>query len=165
MEVSRTGAHHPKTFAGASGADDLGEVSWAMTEDILPDGPAERRRRNRLYALRAMDRLGLLGEENLIPTLASRPNLRWLADEEGARMEVLAELGRIRAANEFEAAVGWLLENRPRTEQAKAEIRRFRTDSPTRVLGQAVNPGGPRDGWRGRRSDTADTPTPSTQRP
>jgi hypothetical protein len=42
-----------------------------------------------------MERLGLLGEENLIPTLTRRPELRWLANEEGARWDVLAELGRI----------------------------------------------------------------------
>lgn len=52
-----------------------------MPKDGSPEGPAERRRRSRLYALRAMDRLGLLGEGNLIPTLARRPQLKWLADE------------------------------------------------------------------------------------
>jgi hypothetical protein len=42
-----------------------------------------------------MERLGLLEEENLISALAGRPDLRWLADERGARWAVLAELGRI----------------------------------------------------------------------
>ena len=54
-----------------------------MAEVILPDRPAERRKRRRLCVLRAMERLGLLGEENLIPTLARRPELRWLAHEGG----------------------------------------------------------------------------------
>lgn len=101
-------------------------VTGIMATDILPDEPAERRRRNRLYALRAMDRLGLLGEEDLIATLAGRPQLRWLADERGARWTILTELGRIREPGAFEAAVGWVLETRPRTEEAKTEIRRLR---------------------------------------
>lgn len=97
-----------------------------MDKDIIPDRPADRRRRSRLCALRAMDRLGLLGEENLIPTLARRPQLRWLADEKGARWAVLTELGRIGEPGAFEEAVEWLLENRPRSEEAKTYIRRFR---------------------------------------
>jgi hypothetical protein len=56
-----------------------------MAKSILPEDPKERRRRCRLRALRATDRLGLLGEGSLIPTLARRPQLRWLAEEEGAR--------------------------------------------------------------------------------
>jgi hypothetical protein len=91
-----------------------------MAKDILPEEPAEHRRRSRLYALRAMDRLGLLGEENLIPTLARRPALRWLADEWGARWGVLTELGRIGEPGAFEEAVRWALENRPCPEEAKA---------------------------------------------
>ena len=89
--------------------------------------PAERCRRSRLCALRAMDRLGLLGEENLIPTLARRPDLRWLADEGGARWAVLTELGRIGAPAAFEEAVEWALENRPRPEEAKAYICHLRS--------------------------------------
>ena len=91
-----------------------------MAKEILPEEPAERRRRSRLYVLRAMDRLGLLGEENLIPTLARRPALRWLADEWGARWGVLTELGRIGEPGAFEEAVRWALENRPCPEEAKA---------------------------------------------
>ena len=98
-----------------------------MAKDILPEEPAERRRRSRLYALRAMDRLGLLGEENLIPTLSKRPALRWLADEWGARWGVLTELGRIGEPEAFEEAVRWVLKNRPHTEEAKAYICRFRS--------------------------------------
>jgi hypothetical protein len=77
-------------------------------------------------ALRAMERLGLLGEENLIPTLVRRPQLRWLADEEGARWAVLTELGRIGELGAFEEAVEWALENRPTPEEANACICRFR---------------------------------------
>jgi nucleotide-binding universal stress UspA family protein len=97
-----------------------------MVKDILPDQPEERRKRSRLCALRAMDRLGLLGEENLIPTLARRPDLRWLADEGGARWAVLTELGRIGESGAFEEAVEWALENQPSLEEATAYIRRFR---------------------------------------
>ena len=98
-----------------------------MSNGILPEGPDERRRRRRLCALRALDRLGLLGEENLIPTLARRPALRWLADEGGARWDVLIELGRIGEPGAFEEAVRWALENRPCTEEAKAYVWRLRS--------------------------------------
>ena len=97
-----------------------------MVTDILPSGPSERRRRDRLYALRALDRLGLLGEENLVTTLTNTPALRWLADEAGARWGILRELGRIREPRAFEAAVRWVIEARPHTERAEIEIRRFR---------------------------------------
>jgi hypothetical protein len=97
-----------------------------MAKDILPDRPADRRRRSRLCALRAMDRLGMLGEENLIPTLARRPQLRWLADEDGARWALLAELGRIGEPDTFEEAVEWVLKNQPSPEEAKVYVRRIR---------------------------------------
>ncbi len=97
-----------------------------MGRSILPDDPEKRRRRGRLCALRAMDKLGLLGEENLIPTLARRPQLRWLADERGARWGVLKELGRIGEPGAFEEAVEWVLENRPRLEETRAYVRRLR---------------------------------------
>ena len=97
-----------------------------MGRSILPDDPGERRRRGRLRALRAVDRLGLLGEGALLATLAARPRLRWLADEEGARWAVLAELGRIGDPVAFEEAVEWALENRPRPEEAGAYVRRLR---------------------------------------
>jgi hypothetical protein len=90
-----------------------------MAEAILPDRPAERRNRRRLCALRALDRLGLLGEENMIPTLERRPELRWLADEERARWAVLAKLGRIGEPEAFEEAVEWVLEYRSSSEEAK----------------------------------------------
>jgi hypothetical protein len=98
-----------------------------MDKDILPEEPTERRRRRKLYAIRAMDRLELLDEENLIATLAGRPALRWLADEEGARWGVLTELGRIGELEPFEEAVEWVLKVRPHTEEAKAYICRFRS--------------------------------------
>jgi hypothetical protein len=97
-----------------------------MAEDILPDRPAERRMRGRLCAMRAMERLGLWGEENLIPTLDATPELRWLADEEGARWSVLRELGRISERETFDKAVEWALQNRPSPEQAEAYVWRSR---------------------------------------
>jgi hypothetical protein len=121
MEASPRDKCRSEAFDGGS----LATVAGVMAEDILPNDPTECRRRNRLYVLRAMDRLGLL-DESLIPTLVSRPDLRWLADEEGARLGILIELGRIRDPRSFEAAVGWVLENRPYTDEARAEIRRFR---------------------------------------
>jgi hypothetical protein len=42
-----------------------------MSKDILPDGPAERRRKSRLCALRAMDRLGLLGLSAILIAIES----------------------------------------------------------------------------------------------
>ncbi len=100
-----------------------------MAKDILPEGPAEQRRRSRLCALRAVDRLGLLGEGNLLATLAARPRLRWLADEEGARWAVLAQLGRIGDPGAFKEAVEWALENRPLPEEAAAHVSRLRAPS------------------------------------
>ena len=104
-------------------------VMGLMAEDILPDRPAERRMRGRLCAMRAMERLGLWGEENLIPTLAARPELRWLADEEGARWSVLRELGRIGERGTFDEAIEWALQNRPSPEQAEAHIWRSRASA------------------------------------
>ena len=119
-------ARRPEASDGGS-SEAVWGVRGVMAKDILPEEPDERRRRRRLYALRAMDRLGLLGEENLIPTLSKRPALRWLADEWGARWGVLTELGRIGEPEAFEQAVRWVLENRPHTEEAKAYICRFRS--------------------------------------
>jgi hypothetical protein len=74
-----------------------------------------------MRALRAMERLGLL-EENLISTLARRPNLRWLADEQGARWAVLAELGRIGKRGAFDEAAQWALEAHPQPYEARAYV-------------------------------------------
>ncbi len=98
-----------------------------MAKDILPEDPTEQRRRSRLRALRAVDRLGMLGEGNLLAALADRPRLRWLADEKGARRAVLAELGRIGDPRTFEQAVEWALQNRPRPEETRAYVRRLRS--------------------------------------
>jgi hypothetical protein len=92
-----------------------------MAETIVPDGPEQRRTRRRMRALRAMERLGLL-EENLISTLAERPELRWLADERGARWAVLAELGRIGEREAFDKAVEWALEAHPQPYEARAYV-------------------------------------------
>ena len=128
MEVALRGARRPQAEAPERGTlDAVWGVAGIMSKDILPGAPAERRRRSRLCALRAMDRLGLLGEENLIPTLIRRPQLRWLADEGGARWAVLAELGRIGDRDAFDEAVEWMLENRPRLEEARAYLCRFRS--------------------------------------
>jgi hypothetical protein len=99
-----------------------------MADGALASGPKSRRRtQSRLYALRAMERLGLVGDGELKRALVERPALRWLVDEKGARWGILAELGRIRDREEFDAAVRWVLEYQPRTKEAVAEIRRFRT--------------------------------------
>lgn len=124
-EAVATYTRCPGAAEGGS-SDAVWGVAGVMAKDILPDDPGERCRRSRLYALRAMDRLGVLGEEDLIATLASRPELRWLVDEGGARWGVLIELGRIRKPGMFDAAVEWVLSARPRTEEAKARIRLFR---------------------------------------
>jgi hypothetical protein len=76
-----------------------------MGKDILPDDPEARRMRG-------------------------RPRLRWLANEEGARWAILAELGRIGDPRTFEEAVEWALENRPRPEEAAAHVRRLGSGTP-----------------------------------
>ena len=124
-EAARWQAARPEASVGEI-SNAVWGVRGGMAKDILPDGPTERRRRSRLYALRAVDRLGLLGEGNLLATLAARPRLRWLADEEGARWAVLAQLGRIGDPGAFAQAVEWALENRPRPEEAAAHVRRLR---------------------------------------
>jgi hypothetical protein len=75
MQTALRGARRPEALDGR-GSGAVWGVTGIMSKHILPDDPAERRRRSRLCALRAMDRLGLLGEEDLIPTLARRPELR-----------------------------------------------------------------------------------------
>ena len=126
MQVTRTDALPVEDPGTGGGPDEAWGVAALGAKDILPGGPGEHRRRNRLYALRAMDRLGVLGEEDLIAALAARPDLRWLVDEGGARWGVLIELGRIREPGKFQAAVEWVLSTRPRTEEARARIRLFR---------------------------------------
>ena len=125
MESVPREAHLAEAYEGAS-CDAVWEFRGIMAKDILPDRPADRRRRSRLCALRAMDRLGMLGDENLIPTLARRPDLRWLAHEEGAKWTILTELGRISDPDTFEEAVEWVLDNRPSPQEAHIYIRRRR---------------------------------------
>lgn len=122
MEAALKGARRPDASEGGRQPEAVWGVRGVMAKDILPNGPSERRKRSRLCVLRAMDRLGLLGEENLIPTLARRPELRWLANEEGARWAVLAELGRIGEPRAFEDAVAWALEACPHPEEARAYV-------------------------------------------
>ena len=104
------------------GQDAVWGVTGIMAETIVPDGPKQRRTRRRMRALRAMERLGPLGEENLLSTLAGRPDLRWLADERGARWAVLAELGRIGEREAFDEAVEWALEAHPQPHEARAHV-------------------------------------------
>jgi hypothetical protein len=104
------------------GQDVVWGVTGIMAETIVPDEPKQRRTRRRMRALRAMERLGLLEEENLISTLAGRPGLRWLADEQGARWAVLAELGRIGEREAFDDAVEWVLETHPQPYEARAYV-------------------------------------------
>ncbi len=110
-----------------------------MNKDILPGDPKERRMRGRMRALRAADRLGLLGEGDLIATLARRPALRWLADENGARWAVLAELGRIGEPGAFEKSVEWALENRPRPEEVRAYVCRLKDGAVRPASTERVN--------------------------
>ena len=126
MRATHRGVRFPEDSPDKGRTDTVWGVQGLMAEDILPDRPAERRMRGRLCAMRAMERLRLLGEENLIPTLARRPEVRWLADEAGARWDVLSQLGRIGEAGTFEEAVAWALENRPSPEQAGDHVWRLR---------------------------------------
>jgi hypothetical protein len=142
MEAALEGTRRPEASDGGGYPDAVWGVREIMAKDILPADPEERRRRRRLYALRALERLGLLGEENLIPTLARRPELRWLADEGGARWNVLAQLGRIREPEAFEETVAWALENRPFAEEVKTYICCSRSDA---IWPPSAQRG--RDGW------------------
>jgi hypothetical protein len=111
-EAATRQAARPEASVGAN-PDAVWGVRGVMARDILPEGPTERRRRSKLCALRAVDRLGLLGEGNLLAALADRPRLRWLVDEEGARWAVLAQLGRIGDPWVFEEVVEWALQTAP----------------------------------------------------
>ena len=120
----------PKHSGGPEVFDhrDVDAAARAMAEGVLASVSKGRRQmQNRLYALRALERLGMLGEGELRQALADRPALRWLVDVDGARRGILIELGRIRELERFEAAVSWVLENRLKTKEAVAWIRLFRT--------------------------------------
>ena len=124
METISRNKGRPRVFDDA----ELAAAARMIAGGVSPTGPWSRRQmQNRLYALRAMDRLGLLEDGKLGAALADRPALEWLVSEEGARWAILAELGRIRDSLAFDTAVRWVLEYRPKTKEAVAEIRRFRT--------------------------------------
>lgn len=123
--VSKKSRDHPKAFDDG----ELASAAEAMANGVLVSVPKSRRQmQNRLYALRAMERLGLLGDGELEQALADRPALRWLVNEEGARWGILAELGRIREPEKFDVAVAWVLGRQPKTREAVARLRRFRID-------------------------------------
>jgi len=123
METISRNKGRPRVFNDA----ELAAAARVIAGGVSPTGPKSRRQmQNRLYALRAMDRLGLLEDSKLGAALADRPALEWLVSEEGARWAILAELGRIRDLGAFDTAVRWVLEYRPKTKEAVAEIRRFR---------------------------------------
>jgi hypothetical protein len=123
MEVLRKSGGRPEVFDDGA----LTSATEAMADGVLSGIKSRRRTQNRLYALRALERLGLLGHHELKRALAERPALRWLVDEDGARWGILAELGRIRDLEKFDAAVAWVLEHQPKTKEAVARIRLFRT--------------------------------------
>jgi hypothetical protein len=124
MEVLPKHGDGPEVFDHV----DVDAAASAMAEGVLASVPKSRcQMQNRLYALRALERLGLLGDGELRQVLADRPALRWLVDLDGARWGILTELGRIRDLERFEAAVSWVLENRLKTKEAVAWIRLFRT--------------------------------------
>jgi hypothetical protein len=124
MVVVSEGRSRPKAFDDG----ELASAAEAMADGVLASVPKSRRQmHNRLYALRATERLGLLEEGELEQALADRPALRWLVNEDGARWSILTELGRIREPEKFDAAVRWVLEHRPKTKEAVARIRRLRT--------------------------------------
>jgi hypothetical protein len=124
MEAISKSKGRPKIFDDG----ELTSAAEAMADGVLASGPKSRRQRqNRLYALRAMERLGLLGDSELEQALTDKSALKWLVDEEGARWGILAELGRIKDLEKFDAAVTWVLEHRPKTNEAVALLRRFRT--------------------------------------
>jgi hypothetical protein len=123
MEALHKSSSRPKVFDDR----DLASATEAMADGVLSGTKSRRQMQNRLYALRALERLGFLGNHELKQALVERPALRWLVDEEGARWGILAELGRIRDLEKFDAAVAWVLEHQPRTKEAVARIRLFRT--------------------------------------
>jgi hypothetical protein len=124
MEVLHKSSGRFKVFDDES----VSAAASAMADGVLARVPKSRRQmQNRLYALRALERLGLLGDGELRQALADRPALRWLVCEDGARWGILAELGRIRDLEKFEAAVAWVLEHQPKTKEAVARIRLLRT--------------------------------------
>lgn len=143
MEVLHKSSGRPKVFDDG----DLASATEAIADGVLSGSKSSRQTQNRLYAVRSLERLDLLGDDKLKQALADRPALRWLVDEEGARWGILVELGRIRDPEKFDGAVAWVLEHRPKTKEAVARIRRFRTGksrSPNSCLATADVLGTPR---------------------
>lgn len=120
METVSKSRDHRKVL----NSEELATAASAMASGVSATG---RRVQNRLYALRAMERLGLLDDSQLRQVLVDRPALRWLVDEEGARWGILTELGRIKNPEKFHVMVGWVLKCRPKTKEAVRRIRHFRT--------------------------------------
>jgi hypothetical protein len=123
MEVLPKGSAPPEVLDD----EDVATAASAMADGVLASVPKSRRMQNRLYAIRALERLGLIGDGELKQALADRPDLRWLVDADGARWGILAELGRIRELEKFDAAVAWVLQHQPKTKEAVKRIRLFRT--------------------------------------
>jgi hypothetical protein len=121
MEVLHKSSGPPKVFDDG----DLNSATEAVAGGLL-SGSSSRQTQNRLYAVRTLERLGLLGDDKLKQALADKPALRWLVDEEGARWGILIELGRIRDPEKFDGAGEWVLEHRPKSKEAVARIRRLR---------------------------------------
>lgn len=122
MEALHKSSDRPKVFDDG----DLTSATEAIADGVFSGSKSSRRTQNRLYAVRALERLGLLDDDKLKQALADRPALRWLVNEEGARWGILVELGRIRDPENFDGAVTWVLEHRPKSKDAVARIRRFR---------------------------------------
>jgi hypothetical protein len=128
MEVLHKSSDRLKVFDD----EDLVSATEAMADGVLASGPKSRRQmQNRLYALRALERLSLLGDGKLKQALTDRPALRWLVNEKGARWRILVELGRIRDLETFDVAVAWVLEHRLKTKEAVAWIRQVRIGNST----------------------------------
>jgi hypothetical protein len=153
---------------------ELASAGEVMADGPLASGPKSRRRtQSRLHALRAMERLGLVGDGELKRALVERPALRWLVDEKGARWGISRRAWthqrprEVRRRGEVGARVPTLDEGgrggdpavQNRQEQAAGHRRTGRRDHPRgkRVWSQASrdqarpSAGGAMLGDRGRR--------------
>ncbi len=80
METISRNKGRPRVFDD----EELAAATRLIASGVSPAGPKSRRQmHNRLYVLKAMDRLGLLEDGKLRAALANRPALKWLASEEG----------------------------------------------------------------------------------
>ncbi len=126
VRVAPKEVHGSEASDGGGNPDEVWGGRGIMAKDILPDDPSECSKRYRLRVVRTMDRLELLDEANLTPTLTKKPEMRWLVDATGARWDILAELGRIGEKDTFEEALRWVLQNRPGPEKARAYVCRLK---------------------------------------